>query len=200
MSRPVLVARLRLALRVVVLSLLILAVFWTVAFLLAMLANLVRGLPVTASGLLLRGAVCGLIAGLFVAVFHIRKETIRLPAPRRDAFVEWVEAHLVEQGYMVQVEAPDRLVFRPSVRALLFGAAIEVGLADGVATVTGPKMYLEILRHRLRVQSHLDRADRGISLQRRLDPGRHALEELRHLRGEVLEVLREADGEAACPG
>jgi hypothetical protein len=158
-----------------------------------------HSLPVTASGLLLRGAVCELIAGPFVAVFHIRKETIRPPASRRDAF-DWVETHLGEQGYGAREETADRLVFRPSFRSLLFGAAVEVRLADGVATITGPSVYLEMLRHRMRVQNHLDRDDRGISLRQRLDPGRNALEELRHLRSEVVEALREAEGEAACPG
>ena len=149
-------ARLFLALRVLALSLLILAVFWVVAFLLALLAGWLRGVPVTGAGLLPRGAVCGLIAGLFVAAFHLRRETIHLPAAPRGAFVARLSTELGEMGYAAGVGAGDRLVFRPTARSLLFGASIRVRLDGPSATVAGPKIYLESLRRRLRLHDYLD--------------------------------------------
>lgn len=199
MSPPVLAARLRLAARVVVLSLLTLAVFWGVAFLLTLLTAWVRGLPVTPAGLLSHGAVCGLIAALFVVVFHIKKEVIRLPAPRREAFVARLKAHLGELGYTTQTETPDRLVFRPSFRSLLFGTGIEVRLAGDAATVTGPKVYLEVLRRRLRLQCYLDRAEHEGRLLRRVELSmRMAPEQLPRVPGAVEEALRGADAEVVC--
>jgi hypothetical protein len=199
MSRPVLAARLRLAARVVVLSLLTLAVFWAVAFLLTLLTAWVRGLPLTAAMLLSHGAVCGLIAALFVIVFHIKREVIRLPVPRREPFVERVKAHLRELGYTLTAEVPDRLAFRPSFRSVLFGAGIEVRLTGDGATLTGAKVYLEVLRRRLRLQSYVDRAEhegrllRRVELSMRLTP-----EQLPRVPGAVAEALRGADAQVVC--
>lgn len=173
MLRLLLAARLRLAVRVVVLSLLILTVFWTAAFALLMLTAWLRGQPVAGAGMLVNGAVCGLIAALFVAVFHLRKEVIQLPAPRPEALLERVKIHLGELGYTAQVETPERLVLRPALMSLLFGAGIEVRLADGTATLSGPKVYLEMLRHRLRMESYFDQAERGTFLLRQVRSESH---------------------------
>jgi hypothetical protein len=200
MSRAsVVAARLRLAVRVLVLALLLLAVFWVVAFLLALLASWLRGLPVTVDGLLPRGAVCGLIAALFVAVFHIKREAIYLPVPRRSAFVERLKAHLGEVGYTGQEETPDRLAFRPSFGSLLFGAGIRVEIDGTAATVTGPKVYLELLRRRLRLQSYLYPAERGERLLRRVELTlRVSPEQLPRVRNEVVGALRVAGAEVVC--
>jgi hypothetical protein len=151
-------ARLLLALRVLALSLLILAIFWIVAFVLAFLAGWLRGVPVAGEGVLPRCAVCGLIAGVFVAAFHLKRETIRLAAGSRGAFVARLSAELTEMGYADGVGAGDRLVFRPATRSMLFGASIRVRLDGQSATLAGPKVYLEALRRRLRVYDYLDQA------------------------------------------
>jgi hypothetical protein len=153
-------ARLLLAARVLVLSLLILAIFWIVAFVLVFLAGWLRGVPVAGEGVLPRCAVCGLIAGLFVAAFHLRRETVRLSAGQRGAFVARLSSELREMGYASGAGSGDRLVFRPSARSMLFGANIRVQLDGPSATVAGPKVYLEALRRRLRVYDYLDQADK----------------------------------------
>jgi hypothetical protein len=200
MSRPVVPARLSPAVRVLVLALFVLATFWGVALLLALLTAWLRGQPAAGAGLLPRGAVCGLIAALFVAVFHIKKEVVRLPVVRREAFVARVKAHLSDLGYALAAEAPDRLAFQPSFAALLFGAGIEVRLAGASATVTGPKVYLEGLRRCLRVQSYLapaERGDRGllrrVELSMRVSP-----EELHEIRGALVGPLRAAGAVVVC--
>jgi hypothetical protein len=200
MSRPPLVAaRLCLAVRVLVLTLLLVALFWVVAFLLVLVPAWLHGLPTTANGLLSRGAVCGLIAALFVAVFHIRREVIRLPVQRRATFVERLKLHLGELGYTGLEEGPDQLVFRPSFGSLLFGAGIRVELAATSATLTGPKVYLELLRRRLRLQSYLAPAERAERLLRRVELSmRLSPEQLPRLRHEIVGALRVAGAEVAC--
>jgi hypothetical protein len=202
MSRPVVPARLRPAVRVLMLALLVLAVFWVAAFLLALLTAWLRGQPAAGAGLLSRGAVCGLIAALFVAVFHIKKEVLRLPVARREPFVERLKAHLGDLGYTLAAETAERLVFRPSFRSLLFGAGIEVRLAGASATVAGPKVYLEGLRRRLREQSYLapaGRGERGGDLLRRVELSmRVSPEELHEIRGEVVGPLRAAGAAVVC--
>jgi hypothetical protein len=202
MSRPLLAARLLLALRVLVLALLVLAVFWSVAFGLLLLTDWLRGLPVAGAGLLTRGAVCGLIAALFVAVFHIRKEVIRLPVTKRDAFLDRVRVQLSDLGYTARAETPDRLVFRPAFRAVLFGANIQVEVAGTTATVTGPKVYLEMLRRRLRVESYLEpvRRDFGVGpLPRRIERSmRVSPEKLHRVRNEVVGALRVEGADVVC--
>jgi hypothetical protein len=196
---PVFAARLLLVARVLVLALLLLAVFWVVALLLAVLTAWLRGLPVTGDGLLARGAVCGLIAALFVAVFHIKKEVIQLPVPRRTAFVERLKAHLGEMGYVSLGETADRLVFRPSFRALLFGAGIRVQITGRSATVTGPKVYLELLRRRLRLQTYLDPAGRQERLLRRVEVAmRVPAEQLPRVRNDLVGALRVAGADVVC--
>lgn len=204
MPRRGLPSRLLLAVRVLVLSLLTLALFWAAALLLVTLAAWLRGTAPAGAGLLARGAVCGLIAGLFIAVFHLKREVILLRLADRQAFAEHVRAELAELGYVPAVESGDRLVFRPALRSLLFGAAIRVQLGGERATVSGPKVYLEVLRRRLRLHDYVDRASphpapaRGGRLLRRAELSlRASPEQLDGVRA-GLASLRAAGAEVVC--
>jgi hypothetical protein len=99
--------------------------------------------------------VCGLIAWLFFAVFHVKHETLTLPVQDQHAFLVRLRAQLKDLGYDARRSEGERQVFRPAFHALLFGGKIRVRVEAGEAHVSGPKLSLENLRKRLRVQSHL---------------------------------------------
>jgi hypothetical protein len=199
MDRSLPLARLLLTVRVLVLALLLLAVFWTLAFLLVLLTAWLKGLPLTAAGLIPQGVVCGLITALFVAVFHIKREVIRLPVPNRNAFDEQVRAHLEELGYVCQGETPDRRLFKPTFRSLLFGATVQVEVTGAWARLTGPRVYLEVIRRRLRVESYLNRTERDGRLLRRVELTlRITPEQLHRVRSDLIKALRDADAKVVC--
>jgi hypothetical protein len=101
--------------------------------------------------------ICGLIVWLFVAVFHVRHESLTLPFQDRQAFLGRLRSQLKELGYHARVRESDVQVFWPSFQSLLFGGRIRLRLEDGIAHLDGPRMFLEILRQRLRVQNHLEK-------------------------------------------
>jgi hypothetical protein len=101
--------------------------------------------------------ICGLIAWLFMAVFHFRQETLILPVQNRQAFLGRLRAQLKALGYCVKVRQSERQAFKPSFQALLLGGKIRLRLTEGSAHLDGPRLFLEILRKRLRVQNHLDK-------------------------------------------
>ena len=101
--------------------------------------------------------ICGLITWLFVAVFHFRQETLVLPLHNRQAFLGRLRAQLKALGYCVKVQQSDRQVFKPSFQALLLGGRIRLRIKGESAQLDGPRMFLEILRKRLRVQNHLEK-------------------------------------------
>jgi hypothetical protein len=102
------------------------------------------------------GIVCSLIAWLFVLIFHVRREKLSLPYSDQRAFIQKLREELAELGYELSQSAPDSLEGKPSFTALLFGGNIQVKLLKKSATLSGPKISLESLRSRLRVQSHVD--------------------------------------------
>jgi hypothetical protein len=148
-------------LRVLLLSLPVLLAFVASALLVALLLSWIRDLPFGARENLLLGIICSLIVWLFVAVFHIRRETLRLPVSDRATFLGALVPLLEELGYEVKAESEERLVSRPSFRSFLVGGGLQVEVAGGTARVMGPKMFVEILRRRLRLHSHLTRWQYG---------------------------------------
>jgi hypothetical protein len=192
-----------LGLRVFVLSLFLVALFWTAAFLLLTVASWLTGGALAGSGLLLRCTVCGLIAALFVAVFHLKKEVVLLRLADRQAFAEQLRAELKELGYVPTVERRDRLVFRPALRSFLFGAGIYVQVGDERATVTGPRVHVEQLRRRLRLHDFLDRPDRvtgarGKRLLRRTELSLRASPQQLAAVAAGLAALRAGGAEVVC--
>jgi hypothetical protein len=124
----------------------------------------------TAAGAL-AGILCALVCLLFITVFHFRRETMALPLENRSAFLDRLRGHLEELGYVVSQPADDRLVGRPAFHALLFGGNIEARLGAERAVLTGPKVYLETLRRRLRLHTHLEQMPHTLAVVRRRQGG-----------------------------
>ncbi len=105
---------------------------------------------------LLAGLVCSLIVLLFVATFHFRRESIKLPFRNRSRFLIELNETLKEMGYEPtgSADSTSRMYF-PHIRSFLFGGSVNVAeVADGIK-LTGPKVSLELVRSRLRFKNHL---------------------------------------------
>jgi hypothetical protein len=156
-------------LRLSLFSLLALVVLLGTGLLFAGALAVVNGGGVANPGNLSVGLVCGLISWLFVAAFHLRKETIAIPATDPERFVQNARLLLTEMGYEVKSRGQLQLSTRPRFHSLLFGSGIQVELDGAGAHLTGPKVCVEVLRNRLRILSHL-----GVVRQALLDPHRHS--------------------------
>jgi hypothetical protein len=144
-----------------------------------------RGEPAPPAAAVSAGVICALVVWLFVAVFHLRRETISLPVEDAAAFEHRLRTLLEEMGYAVTVPGKHRLVARPAFHALLFGGKVLAQVEDGTARLTGPKMYVEVLRQRLRLHTYLERVPRTLAT-------------LRHRHG--THMLRDAQIRVAVPG
>lgn len=113
--------------------------------------------PLSSESTLSLATICGLVAWLFVAVFHFRQETLSFSFQDRQAFLGRLRSQLKDLGYWAKVRESDRQVFKPSFQALLFGGKIRLRIEGASASLSGPKLFLEILRKRLRVQNHLEK-------------------------------------------
>jgi hypothetical protein len=168
--------------------------------------GLIQGNDTITPGNLSIGLICGLIVWLFIATFHLRREMVTLPAPEGDRFLKRARLLLTEMGYEVTARGPQRLSTRPRFQSLLFGDGVQVAVKGSVAQVIGPKLCVELLRNRLRIQSHL-----GIVQQALREPHRHTEtlikrvelrlrvkpDDLPPIRTNVIEVL-EATGTVVC--
>ena len=117
------------------------------------------------------GMICGLVAWLFVAVFHFRKETIQLPIQDRDAFGQQVRTILGDLGYETVNDAPDHMGFRPAFQSYLLGGGVQVTVEGPQAKISGPKVSVEAIRNRLRFQNHLQK----IAMEERKPHGERVL-------------------------
>ncbi len=152
------------------------------------------------------GCVCGMITWLFVATFHLRRETQTMPFSQRDQFFGKATAVLNEMGYTLVGRKSDALSFRPNFHSYLFGGGIQVVVAEKIAHVTGPKVSLEIFRRRFRVVNHIQRVHqylhdhrkftdnvlKRVELHLRLDPL-----QLEAVRANIIELL-EKEGDIVC--
>jgi hypothetical protein len=103
------------------------------------------------------GFVCGLIVWLFVAVFHLRRETQHMAFSQRDQFVAKAKTVLQEMGYALTTQNASALTFRPRFHSYLFGGGIHLALESQEAKLTGPKVSLEIFRRCFRLLNHVQR-------------------------------------------
>lgn len=126
-----------------------LVIAWVIGFL--------RGVPFLGSENLFLGIVCTLIAWIFVAVFHFGKETIHLPVFQPATFLGNARRVLAEMGYEVTRQSVDAVATRHGFQFLLFSRGIQIQFAERQAHITGPKMWVDLLRRRLRVQNFLGR-------------------------------------------
>ena len=152
------------------------------------------------------GMVCGLIVWLFVAAFHLRRETQSIPFSQREPFVAKAKGVLQEMGYDLSSQHAATLSFRPRFHSYLFGGGIQLALDDREAKLTGPKVSLEIFRRCFRLVNHVQRVQlylqehrrftdnviKRVELKMRLDP-----EQFEAVRQNVIELLQK-DGDVVC--
>jgi hypothetical protein len=150
--------------------------------------------------------VCGLVAWVFVAAFHLRRETQSMPFSQRDQFIAKAKTVLQEMGYALASAQPNALWFRPRFHAYLFGGGIHIAIENREAKLTGPKMSLEIFRRCFRLFNHVQRVQvylqehrkftdnvlKRVELRLRVSP-----EQLEAVRRNVIELLQK-DGDVVC--
>lgn len=150
--------------------------------------------------------VCGLVFWLFVAVFHLRRETHQMPFTQRDQFIAKAKTVLHEMGYALAAQQTNALSFRPRFHAYLFGGGIHLALGSQDARLTGPKVSLEIFRRCFRLLNHVQRVQlflqehrkftdnviKRVEVQLRLRP-----DQFEAVRDNVIKVL-ERDGTVIC--
>jgi hypothetical protein len=149
-----------------------------------------------------------LIAWLFIATFLLKRETEFFPFQDQTAFVPLLTAQLEELGYGVKAQGADQLWAIPPFRSWLLGGSIRVRFAGQLAHVVGPKMCLEMLHHRLRMQTLIandrktftdHRSRRGDRLLRRVQISfRLTGSQWQDLHREVTEVLAAEGAEVRC--
>ena len=103
------------------------------------------------------GLVCSLIAWLFFAVFHLRKETVLLRVSDRPRFEARLRKILVDLGYRSIETTENEWRTRPEFLAFLFGPGVRINLDGAKAAITGPRFSLERIRAKYRVVSHLEK-------------------------------------------
>jgi hypothetical protein len=207
MNAP-LARRLLLPVWVVLLSVPIAAAFALTALLFAWMTAVLRMEETPVGRALLLGVLCGLIAWLFVAVFHIRRESLCLPFGDGIAFREHLRTELEEMGYRGPSASGNVVWFTPRRTALLVGGSIRVRWGSGTAAITGPRVFLEILRKRLRMDDHIDSVRKSVA-QSWVRRGRHLLkrvevklrvppERWQDVYRDVIEVLVRDGAEVVC--
>ena len=144
--------------RVAVLTFPVLLIFTATVLPLALLLTRMPGASTGVSDNLSLAVLCGLVVWLFLAIFHIRTETVRLPVADRGTFLRRIVPLLEDLGYEVTPQGVAGVVSRPGFRALLLGGSVQVQVEGDTARVVGPKVFVEVLRRRLRMQSYMDRA------------------------------------------
>jgi hypothetical protein len=149
-------------LRILVLVVPVLAAFAVVIVGLALLLALIRDDAATDGGNLALASLCAMIGGLFLVVFHFKRETLAIPFRSKPSFLAACRVVLEELGYEVEDHGRERLVSRPSFRAWLFGGRMHVTLDQTEARIDGPKFFVEIVRRRLRLYSHLANVEQSI--------------------------------------
>lgn len=143
------------AAHILVLSFVALVIFGGTALVIAFFLSLAQGSSFGDGANWYVGMICGLIAWMFVAVFHFRKESIQVPLQDREAFGQQVKTVLGDLGYDTQSDSPEYLAFRPAFQSYLLGGGVQVKVEGQQARITGPKVSVEALRKRLRFQNHL---------------------------------------------
>ena len=137
------------------------------------------------------GFLCGLIAWLFVAAFHLRRETQHVPFTQRDQFIAKAKTVLHEMGYALTNQDADALCFRPRFHSYLFGGGIRLAFDSREVQVTGPKVSLEIFRRCFRLLNHVQRVQLYLQEQRKITDNVIKRVELQlRLRPDQFEALR----------
>jgi hypothetical protein len=145
------------AFRFLLVSLLAITCLGGVAFLIAQLIAWLRDGAWDSPQYLTIGLACGLIFGLFGAVFHLRRETRHMPISQRETFLTKAKKVLQEMGYALTSQHANALTFRPRFHSYLFGGGIHIALGSQDAKLTGPRVSLDIFRRCWRLMNHVQR-------------------------------------------
>jgi hypothetical protein len=122
--------------------------------------------------------ICGLVAGLFVAVFHVKRETTLVPFKNRQDFLTACKVVLKDLGYEIVEKPGDHLVSWPSFRGILLGGRIDIQPLENEGRINGPKVFVEILRSRLRLHSHITGVEQTLRDSRTLRMGDRRLKRI----------------------
>jgi hypothetical protein len=152
------------------------------------------------------GMVCGMIVWLFVAVFHLRRETQSMPFSQREQFIVKAKTVLQEMGYALCAQQPNVLTFRPRFHSYLSGGGIQLAVENREARLTGPKVSLDIFRRCFRMLNHVQRVQlylqehrkftdnviKRVELRLRLGP-----DQFEGVRKNIIELLQQ-DAKVVC--
>ena len=201
-SRAIAVAVFRFAL----VALLVVVVMTGTTLIISYLISCFRDGPWDEPHYLYTGFVCGLIVWLFVAVFHLRRETQTMQFSQREQFLAKAKSVLQEMGYAVVSQQGLTLTYRPKFHSYLAGGAIHLVLDNQEAKITGPKVSLDIFRRCFRLLNHVQRVQlylqdhrkvtdnivKRVELQLRLRP-----DQFQAVRTNIIEVLQK-DATVVC--
>jgi hypothetical protein len=201
-SRPLATGIIRFLLVCLLTSVLLIGAILFISYLIAWFGNGEGNSPQYLS----MGMVCGMIVLLFVAVFHLRRETQSMPFSQREQFVAKAKTVLQEMGYALCWQRPNALAFRPRFHAYLFGGGIHLTVDNLEAKVTGPKVSLDIFRRCFRLLNHVqhvhhylqehrkftDNVIKRVELRLRLGP-----DQFEAVRKNIIEFLQQ-DAEVVC--
>jgi hypothetical protein len=176
--------------RVVLLATLVLTALLVTTLGIAFLIAQIRGADFGSPDQLAVGLTCSLIASLFVAVFHLRKETLAFTVRGGEHFIPDAQAVLQELGYEVVNQTSTTLATKPGFQTYLFGQGIQIRVEGEEARITGPKMGVELVRNRLRVHNQFHHVQQSVRLPRRASETQVRRVEMR-LRPEQLETVRD---------
>src|SRR5471030_241051 len=123
-SRAIAVAVFRFAL----VALLVVVVLTGTTLIISYLISCFRDGPWDEPQYLYTGFVCGLIVWLFVAVFHLRRETQTMQFSQREQFLAKAKSVLQEMGYALVSQQALTLIYRPKFHSYLAGGAIQLAL------------------------------------------------------------------------
>ncbi len=152
------------------------------------------------------GFVCGLIIWLFVAVFHLRRETQTMAFSQREQFVTKAKTVLLEMGYAFTGQQANTYSFRPRFHSYLFGGGITLTVDSQEARITGPKVSLEIFRRCFRMMNHVHRVQQYLKEHRKITDNvikraelqmRVRPDQFEAVRKNVIDLL-EQDGDVTC--
>jgi hypothetical protein len=152
------------------------------------------------------GAICALIVWLFVAVYHLRRETRSMSFSQAEQFIIKAKTVLDEMGYALAAQHADTLTFRPRFHAYLVGGAIDIVVDKQEARMTGPKVSLDVFRRCFRLLNHVQRVQVYLHDHRKFTDNLLKRVELRlRLRPDQFEVVRknviellEKDADIVC--
>jgi len=165
---------LRATVRILVLAVSALLIFGITALICAIPLLLFRNNPQASAGIVLLGVLCGLIVWLFVAIFHIRREALTFLDDDRMTLLPLLRSALKDLGYEPGDTHKGRTVFKPRFTAFLAGGNVQMTERAESVVITGPRVFIEILRKRLKILNHLSAVHQTIK-DTRVRQGRNRL-------------------------